>query len=76
MNQLELIVILALTALNVIQLTFWSWQCQKLVNKLMSKNFAEYNQVLRPLPSKIQIPPDNYEEKAVLDELNGMLNIS
>lgn len=63
-----------LTGLNIAQFAFWSYQNQKLVDKLMSRNYAEYVQAsgFKPEPKQtIQIPPDNNED--VLKELNGML---
>lgn len=35
-------IVYVLLALNVVQLIFWSFQVQKLVDKLMAKNLTEY----------------------------------
>lgn len=40
----EMLVIALLAALNVVQAVFWMRQTQKLVDKLMSRNYAEYSQ--------------------------------
>lgn len=71
------LVILGLGALNVIQFIFWSVQNQKLVNKLMSRNFAEYDMVLhKPKVQEVKSHRDyesDIEEREILAELNGML---
>ncbi len=41
---IEVIVICALIALLIAQHFFWSLQVQSLVNKLMSRNYSEYQQ--------------------------------
>lgn len=47
-NTLELFVILTLFGLLVVQQAFHMWQTHKLLNKLMSRNYAEFSQVSRP----------------------------
>jgi len=70
--------IIALGALNLFQLFYWGFTVQRLVNKLMSRNFAEYNAVINP-PTEVasNLTHKEYEEakeeQAILDELNGMI---
>lgn len=60
-------------AVNVFQFIFWSRQVQKLVDKVMSRNYAEYDQISRPKrENKLQQPPEIGEDE-VLSELNSML---
>lgn len=69
-------VIAILASLNIFQFIFWSFQHHKLVNKLMSRNYAEYNQIVNPAPTVareiIDFAPHK-EEEDILNELNGML---
>lgn len=73
---MEVTVILVLLGLNVFQAVFWSYQCQRLVNKLMSRNYAEYVSIQKPIEEKPAISRTEYEEaleeKDILEELNGM----
>lgn len=59
--------------MNVGQYLFWTWQVHKLIDKLMSRNFAEYIQVTKPADTsiKVQLPEDNEDQ---LDTLNRMLS--
>ncbi len=66
-------VIYALVILNIAQLVFWSRQVQKLVDKLMSRNYAEYVQVNNPPLPTVIVEDDLVEETDVLNELNGMI---
>lgn len=69
-------VVLVLGGLNVYQFIFWSSQVNKLLNKLMSRNYAEYvsaEKYTPPEPKKITLDPDLSEETEILTELNGML---
>lgn len=81
MIEVALIVIsLGLLGLNLFQLIYWSRQVQKLVDKLMSKNYAEFVQV-----ENLKSPQPNHrkdvdqelenvhEEQAILDQLNSMV---
>lgn len=43
--------ILILCALLVITNLFWAYQCHRLVNKVMSRNYAEYQQLQNPPPA-------------------------
>ena len=74
MSVLDLTV-LCLSALNAFQLLYWSWQTHKLVNKLMSRNYAEYNYVKAPLASvpKTQDFESVNQNEEVLQELNAMI---
>jgi hypothetical protein len=54
-------VIYLLLALNVLQLLFWSFQVQKLVDKLMCKHLPEYKSAQRPTKTpelKIEEPEE------------------
>lgn len=64
-----------LLGLNVFQTIFWSWQLQKLSNKLMCRSFNEYSAIVNP-PELKPIETDltaEIEETEILDQLNGML---
>lgn len=67
--------LIALAALIVYQQVFWSRQVQKLVDKLMSRNYAEYVQATKPILPKVKVDDDSaIEESHILDELNGMVS--
>ncbi len=58
---------------NVAQFFFWSYQNQKLVNKLMSRSFYEYEQAKNPPPPRgfeVKIPTD--EELSIPDQTRIM----
>ena len=61
--------------LNLVQLIFWSIQNQRLVNKLMSRNYAEYEQAQKPLEPRVVVKEfeEAAEEQDILRELNGMI---
>ena len=68
------VIIMLLLGLNLFQYFFWTWQVHKLVDKLMSRNFAEYVQVTKPVEqdvSKVQLPEDD----EVLETLNRTFGI-
>lgn len=49
---------------------FWAWQLHRAINKLMSRNYAEYHQLNNPAPEtakeiKLHVP-DIYQEMGVL----------
>lgn len=69
-------VVMILLALNVFQFIFWSFQNQKLVNKLMSRSYFEYEQVAappKPKGFKVQMPTDEElsktDETRIMDEI-------
>ncbi len=73
----ETVVILGLLGLNVFQLVWWSTQNHRLVDKLMSKNYAEYVQS-ENLKASLPVPKltdslSSAEENELLREINGML---
>jgi hypothetical protein len=72
-----LIVIATLAGLNVFQLVYWSRLQSRLVDKLMSRNYAEYVQLSKPPPSPglaVTLPDHAaVEEQDVLSTLNRML---
>jgi hypothetical protein len=74
----EVVVVVSLSVLNIVQLIFWGIHTHKLTNKLMSRNFAEYDLVRKgPPKEKEQIEFSEYEEELeeeeILTELNGMI---
>lgn len=67
-----------LLGFNIFQIWYWSRQVQRLVDKLMSRNYAEYVQataLASNLPQdNIRLPTEEKEaEDQILLELNGML---
>lgn len=68
-------IILILILLNALQMLFWGYQCQRLINKVMSRNYAEYDLIVngpREAPPKKEDPISQQEEQEILDELNGL----
>lgn len=72
-------VVAILALMNVAQMVFWSFHNHKLVNKLMSRNFGEYQLIAHGPPEIKQeaISFDEYEEQheedQILSELNGVV---
>lgn len=67
-------IIWGLVGLNVFQMVYWSRQVQKLVDKLMSRNYHEYVQTTQPILPTVQVDDDSeIEESDILGELNGMV---
>lgn len=67
-------IILMLATMNVVQLLYWSSQTHKLLDKLMSRNYAEYVQTERfkhELPHARAIDP---ESESFIDEDLKTLN--
>ena len=70
------LVIASLVGLNVFQLYYWSRVTHKLIDKLMSRNYAEYVSIEKStdqsdkLPLRIETETD---DESVLNELNGMI---
>ena len=66
--------IFGLLALNAWQFWFWSRETQKLIDKLMSRNYADYAQSSKlktELPQSIVLPrEDQVSEQDVLNEVN------
>ena len=62
--------------MNVYQFWHWSKQIQSLVDKLMSRNYAEYVQtqaIAQPPSLSVKLPSEEEdEEEAILRELNGV----
>ena len=68
-------ILIILTLMNVFQLVYWSRQVHKLVDKVMSRNYAEYVQVTKPtLPTVFEKDDSSVEEQEILNELNGMVS--
>lgn len=78
MSLSEDIAIILLLLLNVFQFWFWSKQVQSLIDKLMSKNYAEYVQA-KGLASSAPSPTRNFHEfdtsDPVLEELNRSIGV-
>lgn len=77
MNELSFWLIGLLASLNLIQFFFWSFQVHRLVNKLMSKDFAEYNAIVKGPPERTPQVVDFdsvVEEQDILKELNSLLS--
>jgi hypothetical protein len=74
----EPVIIVALLGLNVFQLIYWSRQVHKLIDKLMSRNYADYQawankpEVALPAPQvPLQFSVENDDED--LQRLNGIM---
>lgn len=70
---MEIEYVLILAILNVFQFIFWSYQVQKLINKMMSKSYYEYEQVKSPPKARgfsVQIPSE--EEMSIPDQTRIM----
>lgn len=62
---------IVLAGLLVFQQVYWTIQVHRLVNKLMSRDFAEYKQVMefnKNKEIKVKIPMDEPEDLRVLQE--------
>lgn len=62
------IVTYALLILNVFQFLYWSRQVQKLIDKLMSRSFFEYNQITKPKANQIVKVKSENDETITLGE--------
>lgn len=69
-------VLLILAALNVFQFIFWSYQNQRLVNKIMSRSYFEYELAQKPETKKefkVQLPDEEEmsmpDQTRIMDEL-------
>jgi hypothetical protein len=74
-NTLELIVIFVLLGLLIGQQGFYMWQTHKLLNKLMSRNYAEFAQVSRPAPDMMgmRVESPDIEDVEDLRALQDMI---
>ena len=71
-----LLVVVLLTGLNVYQLWYWSRQCQRLIDKIMSKNYTEFVQtenLAKPSPPRPNQSLELDPSDPLLDELNSMI---
>jgi hypothetical protein len=77
---IETMIILVLVLLLIGQQCFYMWQTQKLLNKIMSRNYVEYAQVnssLGPKPEqgfRVQLPDPTEDQR--IKELNQMMGLS
>ena len=67
---------------NIVQFIFWSKQVHRLIDKVMSRNYAEFVQAERTRgPSLVKkelgkLPEsEQVEEEKVLQELNGLFGL-
>lgn len=63
-----------LAILLIVSNAFWAWNCNKLINKLMSRNYFEFKQAdLPPVvkPNTIKLSPDETEDYGGLSELTS-----
>jgi hypothetical protein len=69
------LVSLSLIALNLFQLIYWSRQTHKLIDKIMSRNYAEYVQTQQTLAAPLPKQQDTTEQvlDSDLDTLNRTL---
>lgn len=69
------IFVFSLLGLNIIQFIFWSRQVQRLIDKLMSRNYAEYiaSNKTGPIEHKFENQDEIVSEDAVLNEVNSLL---
>lgn len=73
---LEYALIVVLLGLVVFQNVHFSRIHKNLIDRLMSRNYAEYVSVTKPPHPTVKLPDfDSVEEKEVLSQLNGMLGV-
>lgn len=65
------LILLTLVALIAYQHWFYSREIQKLVDKVMSRDFGEYNRTANPPPIKIKLP-----EQVIPEDLGPMREFS
>lgn len=69
--------ILILLGLNLVQLWYWSRQTHRLIDKVMSRSYFEFEQAKALSQEKIKaeapLVMDDKEENDILAELNGMI---
>lgn len=73
---LEIWIIIILAMLFIAREVHWTILTHRLVNKLMSRNFAEYQAVVQGPPKREEKHEDLAlleEEQSILNELNAML---
>ena len=70
------VIIYVLLAVNVFQTVYWSSVQKNLIDRLMSRNYAEYVQVSKPPLPTVKLDLENtVDEQDVLKELNGMMGV-
>lgn len=78
---IEVSIICLLIGLLLCQQGFYMWQTHKLLNKLMSRNYVEYSQVVQgPQPMagfNVQLPGEEEQlENDRVKQLNHMMGMS
>lgn len=77
----EVLVNYILLGLLIATNAFWAWQCHGLLNRLMSKDFGEYQYYKNPPKTEsrpteteaVDLEEINRENESYLSELNGMM---
>lgn len=72
------VLIVLLLLINVVQGYYWTKEIQKLIDKHMSKNYAEYvaskeYRAVLPRPTLLDAQEEHVHEEEILSELNQML---
>lgn len=73
---IEEVVILFLVVLIILQQGFYLWQIHRLLNKVMSKNYAEYSHVEKFKPPTngfhIKLPTEDFGQDELADLNNSI----
>lgn len=64
-------VILGLASLLIFQTVYLTMTINKLTDKLMSRNYAEYVQANNPVPDKVRLP----QEPEPVEDLNTLFGL-
>ena len=67
----EQTLVVILIAVILIQQVYWASQVHRLIDKLMSRNFAEYNSIVNPPKEETKVPA---QEPVTDDEALATLN--
>ncbi len=72
---IEVVIITVLCAILGLQQGFYMWQVQKLINKLMSRDFASYQHTASPPKTQgftVQLPDEGFDRVKELNRLHNM----
>lgn len=76
---IEMIIIWMLVGILLVQQVFYSWQIHKMLNKVMSKNYAEWAQVegmIKPQETGFRVKLDEIDpEQDPVRQLNKMIGM-
>ncbi len=75
---MEAVILIGLLGLNIFQAIYWSRTTNQLIDKLMSRNYAEYAQIQstrnHAQTDGIRLPDESEtQEEEILNEINGLL---